>query len=233
MPAVQSRLVTNALRIALGALLFPTALAVIDVVRYRRRAALDPPRRTWYRDHGRGSRGRPPALLEQRLRAQSRMDEELRASEAKFSGIPQHRRGRDHHDRRVASDPPLQSRRRGDLRLLGERGIGPAALRPAPRSIPRDARRAHQRLRANRRSRPVAWGSTRDAGSGRTAPSFRPRRRSRSSSSLAGRASSPSCCATSRSGSAPRMPSDFSRTRGRSSLGRSRRGTYWPRSATR
>ena len=87
MPAVQSRLVTNALRIALGALLFPTALAVIDVVRT---GGAQP----WIRLAALGTAitavgvaaGRQ-RFLEQRLRAQSRMDEELRASEAKFSGI--------------------------------------------------------------------------------------------------------------------------------------------------
>jgi len=87
MPAVQSRLVNTALRVAIVVLLIPTALAATEVVTIGGSTA-------WIRlallvlaIAAVSVAIRRQRVMEQRLRVQSRMDEELRVSEAKFSGI--------------------------------------------------------------------------------------------------------------------------------------------------
>src|SRR4051812_11548194 len=87
MPAVQSRLVNTALRVAIAVLAIPTALAVTEVVKT---GGSQP----WIRlallllaIAAVSVAIRRQRVMEQRLREQSRMDEELRVSEAKFSGI--------------------------------------------------------------------------------------------------------------------------------------------------
>ena len=87
MPAAQSRLVTIALRIAIGALLVPIAIAVFDVVSFETVAG-------WVRLSALllAAGGVLFALRRQRgfgeiLGAQRRTEDALRASEAKFSGI--------------------------------------------------------------------------------------------------------------------------------------------------
>jgi len=87
MPAAQSRLVTIGLRIAIGALLVPIAIAVFDVVSFETVAG-------WVRLSALllAAGGVLFALRRQRgfgeiLGAQRRTEDALRASEAKFSGI--------------------------------------------------------------------------------------------------------------------------------------------------
>ena len=87
MPAAQSRLVTIALRIAIGALLVPIAIAVFDVVSFESVAG-------WVRLSALllAAGGVVLALRRQRgfaeiLGVQRRTEDALRASEAKFSGI--------------------------------------------------------------------------------------------------------------------------------------------------
>jgi PAS domain S-box-containing protein len=87
MPAVHSRLVTTALRVAIGVLL---VLAVLTAVEVARTGGPGP----WIRlialiavIGAVGVAIGRQRSVEVRLRAQSRVDEELRASEAKFSGI--------------------------------------------------------------------------------------------------------------------------------------------------
>jgi PAS domain S-box-containing protein len=87
MPAVQSRLVNTALRVAIAVLAIPTALAATEVVTT---GGSQP----WIRlallllaIAAVSVAIRRQRVMEQRLREQSRTDEELRVSEAKFSGI--------------------------------------------------------------------------------------------------------------------------------------------------
>jgi PAS domain-containing protein len=87
MPAVQSRLVNTALRVAIAVLAIPTALAATEVVTT---GGSQP----WIRlallvlaIAAVSVAIRRQRVMEQRLRVQSRVDEELRVSEAKFSGI--------------------------------------------------------------------------------------------------------------------------------------------------
>ncbi len=144
-----------------------------------------------------------------------RVEDELRASEAKFSGHPGHRRRRNHHGRSQPADRSLQPRRRRDLRVQGERRDRTAPVNPASAAISGGARRAHRALRA------IAGDG---AAHGRAPRDLRaPRRRhrvSRRSVDLEARrlrtdSCSPSCCATSPYSSAPKRTSGFSRRVGR------------------